>query len=292
MNTGSPSSHFYYSQRLRLHYVDWGNHEAPLLLLVHGGQDHCRSWDTVARHLSKDWHVVAPDLRGHGDSEHVSDGNYPLEAMIYDLAQLVRQMPEHPVRIIAHSLGGMISLAYAGLYPELVGKLVVIEGLEYPPFLEDRWAAQTIDQRLLEWIDQTHTAAGRLTKRYPTIESAAARMREANEHLSEAQAHHLTLHGTVRNEDGSFSWKFDDLVRVLHPVRLPRADMLRLYGRIRCETLLLRGDASWARDPAGDGTLAAFANAREVLIRNAGHWIYHDQPAAFLDAVVPYLKAS
>ena len=60
-----PTSHSYFSQRLRLHYVDWGNPDAPPVLLVHGGRDHCRNWDWVARALRKNYHVIAVDLRGH-----------------------------------------------------------------------------------------------------------------------------------------------------------------------------------------------------------------------------------
>ena len=53
-----PTSSYYVSQRLRLHYVDWGNEDKPLLLLVHGGRDHARSWDWVARELRDEWHVL------------------------------------------------------------------------------------------------------------------------------------------------------------------------------------------------------------------------------------------
>ncbi|HET9063098.1 MAG TPA: alpha/beta fold hydrolase, partial [Candidatus Binatia bacterium] len=59
-----PSSHSFFSQRLRLHYVDYGHVDAPLLVLVHGGRDHARSWDFVAAALRDRYHVVAPDLRG------------------------------------------------------------------------------------------------------------------------------------------------------------------------------------------------------------------------------------
>src|SRR5215213_10052960 len=59
-----PTSHVYFSQRLRLHYVDWGNPDAPPLLLLHGGRDHCRNWDWVAAAMRRDWHVIAPDLLG------------------------------------------------------------------------------------------------------------------------------------------------------------------------------------------------------------------------------------
>src|SRR5262245_63649514 len=64
-----PASHTYFCQRLRLHYVDWGNADKPSLLLIHGGRDHCRNWDWTAAALRNDWHVIAPDLRGHGDSQ-------------------------------------------------------------------------------------------------------------------------------------------------------------------------------------------------------------------------------
>ena len=73
-----PSSSFYFSQRLKLHYLDWGNPDKPPLLLIHGGRDHARSWDWVARELRGDFHVIAPDLRGHGDSSWALGGNYAL----------------------------------------------------------------------------------------------------------------------------------------------------------------------------------------------------------------------
>src|SRR4029079_14852072 len=63
--TAEPADRFYESRGLRLHYVDWGNEAAPPLILVHGGLDHCRNWDAIARELRPHFHVVAPDLRGH-----------------------------------------------------------------------------------------------------------------------------------------------------------------------------------------------------------------------------------
>ena len=106
-----PTSRVYFSQRLRLHYVDWGNADKPPLLLIHGGRDHCRSWDWTAEALRDDWHVIAPDLRGHGDSQWSTDGNYTMAGYIYDLAQLIHQQALAPVVVIAHSLGGHIALA-------------------------------------------------------------------------------------------------------------------------------------------------------------------------------------
>ena len=62
--TAEPADRFYESQGLRLHYVDWGNEAAPPLILVHGGLDHCRNWDAIARELQPHFHVVAPTCAG------------------------------------------------------------------------------------------------------------------------------------------------------------------------------------------------------------------------------------
>ena len=133
MDRIGPTSHSFISQRLRLHYVDWGNPEAPPLLLIHGGRDHCRNWDWAAERLRKDWHVIAPDLRGHGDSAWSPDGNYPTLPFLYDLSQLIHQLDLAPVTIVAHSMGGNIAIRYTGIFPENVRKLVAIEGLGPSP---------------------------------------------------------------------------------------------------------------------------------------------------------------
>jgi pimeloyl-ACP methyl ester carboxylesterase len=285
----SPTSHHFISQRLRLHYVDWGNPTAPPLVLVHGGRDHCRNWDWVAADLARDWHVIAPDLRGHGDSAWSSDGSYGMAPFVYDLAQLIHGLKLAPVMLIAHSLGGNVALRYAGLYPENVTRLVAIEGLGPSP----KWLAErdkvTPDARLRNWIDEVRGLAGRLPKCYASIDDALARMMAENKHLSEAQARHLTVHGVLQNEDGSFSWKFDNYNRAWSPVDLPRDDVAALWGRITCPTLLIYGAESWASNPATDGRLAAFANARVELFDRAGHWVHHDRTDDFIACVRAFL---
>ncbi|HEY8494290.1 MAG TPA: alpha/beta hydrolase [Myxococcota bacterium] len=280
-----PTSHFYVSQRLRLHYVDWGNREAPLLVLVHGGRDHARSWDWVARALRRDWHVVAPDLRGHGDSSWAIGGAYTVADFVLDLANLVEALRADRIHLIGHSLGGAVSLVYSGVYPEQVARLVAIEGVGPPPQLLARMRERKPWERMQDWVEQTRNLAARQPRRYPTLEAAAARMREENAFLSEEQALHLTMHGVIRNEDGTYSWKFDNYFRAFAPNRFDFEELRALWGRIACPTLLVRGSDSWAGDPEADGRIQAFRDARSVAIAKAGHWVHHDQLDAFLDVV-------
>ncbi len=130
-----PTSHYFHSLRLKLHYVDWGNHDKPPLLLIHGGRDHARNWDWVALDLRRDYHVIAPDLRGHGDSQWAIGSSYSMVDYTLDVAQLLDALKLWPVTIIGHSLGGAIALQYTGTFPERVKKVVAIEGLGPPPAL-------------------------------------------------------------------------------------------------------------------------------------------------------------
>jgi pimeloyl-ACP methyl ester carboxylesterase len=287
--TSGPTSRVYFSQRLRLHYVDWGNPDAPPLVLVHGGRDHCRNWDWVARRLRKDWHIIAPDLRGHGDSEWSKSANYSAAAYIYDLAQLIHQLKLAPVTLIGHSLGGMITSRYTGVYPENVRRLVAIEGLGRSPKVLAEAARIPIDQRLRAWAGEQRGFAGRHPRRYATIEEATQRMHEANAHLSAEQARHLTLHGVYQNEDGSFSWKFDNYVRLRPPYDMPQSDTEILWARIACPALFIYGKESWASDPRTDGRAAHFSTAEFVSVAGAGHWVHHDKLETFLALVEPFI---
>src|SRR5450432_705783 len=165
-----PTSASYISQRLRLHYVDWGNGDAPPLILLHGGRDHCRNWDWVAQDLRRDWHIIAPDLRGHGDSAFSPSGDYAMAAYVYDLAQLIHQQDLAPVSIVAHSLGGNIALRYAGVYPAKVSKLVAIEGMGPSPAMQARRGERSVVERMRAWIAGGRELAGRLPRRYASIE--------------------------------------------------------------------------------------------------------------------------
>lgn len=291
MDITGPTSHSFISQRLRMHYVDWGNPEAPPLILQHGGRDHCRSWDWVAQELRKDWHVIAPDLRGHGDSAWSPDGDYTMAAAVYDFAQFVHMLAYDQVTIIGHSLGGNITTRFAGLYPDKVARLVNIEGLGAAP--EDIAALHdtTHAGRMRNWIAARRASAGRLPRRYASLEEAFQRMKEANSYLSDEQARHLTVHGTSRNEDGTWSWKYDNYLFSPAPWETPEADTFALWAAITCPVLLLWGADSWASSPEDDGRLDHFADARLITYENAGHWLHHDRLDSFLADVTTFLAA-
>lgn len=289
MSLAGPTSNSFISQRLRLHYADWGNPDAPPLILQHGGRDHARSWDWVAEELRHDWHVICPDLRGHGDSAWSPDGNYSMDSFVYDFAQLVHTLGHDQVTIVAHSLGGNIATRFTGLYPEKVRRLVNIEGLGPAPQVREQIDAQPIAERMRKWIEDKRKAAGRLPRRYPTLEAAYARMKEENSFLSDEQARHLTVHGASRNEDGTWSWKFDNYLNVWSVLDIPTPDVVALWQAITCPVLMFYGTKSFFSNPEADGRMEYFRDARLITYDDAGHWLHHDRLADFVRDVKAFL---
>lgn len=289
MTFSGPTSNSFISARLRLHYVDWGNPEAPPLILQHGGRDHCRSWDWVAQELRHDWHVMAPDLRGHGDSAWSPDGDYTVNSYLYDFAQFVHALEHDQVTIVAHSLGGNIATRFTGLYPDKVRKLANIEGLGPAPEVlaelhKDGYAARTRN-----WIADRRKASGRSPRRYPTIAAAYERMKEENAFLTDEQARHLTVHGISRNEDGTWSWKFDNYLNVWPVDYTPQEEIHGLWGAITCPMKLFYGADSWASNPEKDGRIRHFKSASVTEYEKAGHWLHHDQFERFVADLKAFL---
>lgn len=225
-----PESRSFESQGLRLHYADWGNENSPLMLLVHGGRDHCRSWDRIALSLQPHFHVVAPDLRGHGDSDWTRGGSYSLTEYVYDLSRLVRHAAAHQVTIVGHSMGGMVGLIYAGTFPDQVSALVVLDGVTVLPNAKQLPA----HERISKWVSQLVDLEDREPRRYRTIEEAAAQMRAHNKRLPPELALHLATFGVRRNADDTYSWKFDPYQRARAPHRLSPEDHVSLWSRITC----------------------------------------------------------
>lgn len=283
----NPTSHSYFSQRLRLHYLDWGNDDAPDMLLVHGVHDHCHSWDWLAQPLRDRFHVVAPDLRGHGDSEWTRGSPYAYLEYAQDIAQLVRQQRLDPVTLVAHSLGGTIASIFAGTFPESVSRLVIIEGVGLYPM-----DGGVPGERLRQWIDANYSLAARVPRRYPTLEDAYHRMQETNPHLSPDQARHLTIHGSNQNEDGTYTWKFDNYTRTPRPYDIPNDDLVALWKRIDCPVLIVNSRQGYPHRIGHDNTLRHFKNVTLREIDDAGHWTHHDQLDECISVIEEFLGVS
>jgi pimeloyl-ACP methyl ester carboxylesterase len=281
-----PETFSYVSQGLKLNVCAWGPPEAPPLVLLHGVRDHARSWDLIAQAFADRYRVLAPDLRGHGDSAWAG-GFYPTEGYVLDLAALAEQLP--PFALIGHSLGGNIGLRYAALFPQKVTRIVAIEGLSHSPKLIAEQRAVPIETRLTQWIARQRDIAEKPPRRYASLAEATARLAAEHPRLDPDFAAHLTRCGVCAQDDGTVSFKFDPALRVFPPVEMAAEDVWRLWSRVACPALLVYGAQSWASNPVTDGRARHFRDARVATLENAGHWAHHDQREAFLTLARAFL---
>lgn len=287
MTNIEPTSKFFHSQGLKLHYLDWGNETAPTLIFVHGMQDHARSWDWCARALRHKWHVIAFDLRGHGDSDWSPDGAYLSPYHLLDFADLVDALGVEQASIVAHSFGGNPTARFAALYPQRVRNLVLVDAMGPTGPVIARWDEIGPIGRTRDWLEKKRKVATGTPRRLATVDDAVERMRKANKALSEEQARHLATHGVRRFDDG-YSWKYDPLFGTFLPEDFA-VDLAHFWREITAPTLICWGPQSWTTNPATDGRSLHFPDHKNETFENAGHWIHHDQLDAFVAALNDFL---
>lgn len=289
------SERFFRSGTLRIHFRDWGNAAAPPLLIVHGLRDHSHSFDDLARGLLDRFHVFALDLRGHGDSE--TTPYYSFGHFVMDLRNMVRALRlERPI-LIGHSMGGEVVAHYCGCFPEVVSRVVIIEGLGPPPANMDEEVQWTVDG--FSRIDRAFSGPPGLED----LDAAYTRLRERNPRLPEAKARELALLGTRAREDGMLEWKFDAMLTTMAITGPDQLDYnMALWKRIVAPTLIVHGAESgefWRRkrnaiylEPDDLARrLACFRDHRFLEIAGAGHMVHFDRPRELVTAIRDFLPS-
>jgi len=279
----APVERFVESQRVKIAYWDWGNEDAPPLVLVHGGRDHSRAWDRIAEAFRDEYHVVAPDLRGHGNSEWTVGGTYGLPDNAIDIVRVIETVGA-PARVLAHSYGGSVSLVAAGTYPEHFERLAVLEGTHS---LNPRDTPEMGPTWLRSWGDRIRGFEGQRPRVYASLDEAVERMLEANPRLPRDFVPHIAEYASKPYEDGRI-WKYDFWVNGRTSMEIRRDELPRFWEAIECPVLLAFANRSHMQSGQRLDAEQFIPNARTITIDDSGHWIHHDQPEALLAELRPF----
>ncbi len=271
---------------LDYHVLEWGAESSAehTLLLVHGlldlswgWQPLLASWQTLRPDLLDRFHIVAPDMRGHGRSDRVGAGGYYYFLdYLADLHELVAALARERLSLIGHSMGGSVCAYYAGTFPERVSRLALLEGIGAPEQAVD------MPKQIAAWLASCKRVREREDRSYDSVEAAAQRLRKFDPRLDEELALFLARRGTRTDSDGRVRFLHDPL----HATRGPYPYLLELaesfWRNIPCPVLLLEGGESHYPRVLGDVQRRhrAFANARHQLIDGAGHMMQRHQPMA------------
>jgi len=282
------TSNFHRIRDLRYHVREWGDPQAPKMFLLHGWMDVSASFQFLVDCLERDWHVIAPDWRGFGQTDW-APGGYWFPDYYADLDALLNlYQPDAPVNLAGHSMGGNVACTYAGIHPRRIAKLVSLEG-----FGAGRTTPADAPARYARWLDQLATPP--VFKTYASFEAVAARMQKSNPRLTATRARFLAEHWAHETGARTVELRSDPRHKTVNPVLSRIDELLACWRRITAPVLWLRGDASsapgWRSDD--DSQFAerksAFSDLREITLVDCGHMLHHDQPARVAAAVETFL---
>ncbi|MDN0083564.1 alpha/beta hydrolase [Crenobacter sp. SG2305] len=272
----------------RYHLRRWGDPAAPLLVMLHGWMDCSATFQFLVDALSDDWHVVAPDWRGFGLSQW-NDGNYYTPDYQVDLDDLLEHLsPGEPVRLVGHSMGAMVSGLYAGIRPERVAKLALVEGFGLTdtrpaeaPGRYARWLRENRQRPSYSPLEGLDEVAAKLVERNPGM--SAERARWVAEQLTETR-------------DGALTYRADPRHKMVNPVLYRLEEAKACWRRIACPVQWVIGGRMWDHPMAKgvfdtlDERRACFADLREVIIDGAGHMIQWEQPDRLAEVLADFLR--
>jgi pimeloyl-ACP methyl ester carboxylesterase len=271
--SAQPSDRFVTVNGLRFHYVDWGSADKPPMILVHGLDRIARTFDHVAPHLATRYHVIAVDMRGHGDSDWDPQARYVVEDHVGDLEGLVAQLGLRNITLWGNSTGGRVVQVFAGKHPELVARVIAEDvGPERPQQISDSYA------RRVKQEDQGWTSEEELTAML--LKGAGA---------SEAVVRPYVRYGTRRRADGRIVWKRDpNLVK-----GFVATDLWQHVAKIQTPILYVLGGRSAIVPLATQEELRKKLPRVEIVtIPGTGHYPSDEKPAEFLAIVDRFLAGN
>jgi pimeloyl-ACP methyl ester carboxylesterase len=259
---------------LRFHYRDWPNQGARPLVVLHGFTGHARSWDTFAAAMQEKYWVLAPDQRGHGETEWAQD--YGPDRMVEDVDAFVRALELPKFVLFGLSMGGRNAYGYASTHPHTLGKLVIVDiGPEIVPAGSDRIRSGVQSRDVFDAPEEAFQAA-----------------RAANPRPPDSELRHRVTNNLMQLPDGKWTFRYDKALRA--PDRpLPRPDPSQTWAllpKIDCPTLLIRGAESdvLGRDTA-ERMVRDIPDCRMIEVPNSGHSVPLDNPTGFLETVQQFL---
>lgn len=267
------------TSELKIHYLDWGERGKRPLLLLHGGMQTAHSWDLTAVAMRRDCHVVAMDLRGHGDSDWSQDGSYGHAAHAGDILALVKHLAWGRFSLVGLSLGGLASMHFASHHGSLLDALVIVD---VGPELSSAGVDRIVD-------------FGRDTGELDSVEDFIEKAVQYNPRRRPEQLRYSLTHNLRQLPNGKWAWKYDRRIaqRPEGPggERPSRFDeMWDALRRIECPTLVVRGAQSDVfPEQTAQKMIELLPDGRFATVPEAGHTVPQDNPAAFLSILRPFL---
>ena len=246
---------------LRINYLDWGVAGAPPIVCVHGYTSSAQAFNGPARHLQDRFRLVAPDVRGHGESAWSPAGAYQYQDQVGDLAALVDALALGRFTLIGTSMGGIIAMAYAGAHPDRLQRLVLND---IGPDIE------TGSQRITATV-------GSRPEEFATLDEAMEYRRQVSPITAGRKLedqHELALGVLRQRPDGRWIWRMDPayIQQRVQQGAPRRPDLWPVLERVPCPTLVVWGaDSDVLSEAQARRMVETLPKGQLVAVPGVGH---------------------
>ncbi len=257
---------------LRIHYLDFGGDGKQPLIMLHGIGRVAHTFDHVASHFNQNYHVMAVDMRGHGDSDWDPKAAYLVEDYVKDIEGLAQQLRLRNIVIWGNSTGGRVAQVFAGLHPDLVAAVIAEDvGPERPREIADGFTSRLKQEDEKGWATEDELFAQLKT----------GSPRTADEILR-AYAHF----GSKKRPDGRVIWKRDPGIGN----GFVPTELWRFVRQIKSPIIYVLGGRSTIVPAATQEELRkTLPQVQIVTMPGLGHYPSEENPKDFLPIVDGFL---
>jgi esterase len=268
-----PADRFVTVNGLRIHYLDWGGAGKPPMIMLHGIGRVAHTFDHIAPHFASNYHVMAVDMRGHGDSAWDPRGAYLVEDYVKDIEGMAEQLRLRNIVIWGNSTGGRVAQVFAGLHPDLVAAVISEDvGPERPTQVAESVTRQLKQEDEKGWASEEELLA--------QLKTSSPR---TSEEILRAYAHY----GSKMRADGRVIWKRDPAIGN----GFVPTELWRFVRQIKSPIIYVVGGRSTIVPVATQDELKkALPQAQIVTIPGVGHYPSEENTPEFLGIVDKFLS--
>jgi pimeloyl-ACP methyl ester carboxylesterase len=272
-----PQQHRVTVNGLGFRYLDWGTKGRRPILFLHGGALTAHTWDLCCLALRDNYHCMALDQRGHGDSDWAPDANYSISAQREDVKGFAEALGLDQFVLVGMSLGAINGLAYAIAYPETLSALVLIDA---GPNVR-----RPGSRRIRDFVNGGAEPE--------TLEAIIERALAFNPRRDPLILRRSLMHNLRQQTDGTWTWKYDrrrfqQMGGDQHAAE--RRGLADGLACVTCPTLVVRGGESDVfHDEDAERLAAGLPDGRRVTIPKAGHTVQGDNPKDLAAALRDFL---
>jgi len=269
-----PADRFIDVQGLRIHYLDWGSADKPPMIMLHGIGRVAHTFDHIAPHFASKYHVMAVDMRGHGDSSWDPKGEYLVEDYVKDIEGMAEQLRLQNIVIWGNSTGGRVAQVFAALHPERTAAVISEDvGPERPTQVADSVSKQLKQEDETGWASE---------------EALLAQLKTSNARTPEEILRAYAHYGSTKRADGRIIWKRDPAIAN----GFVPTELWRFVRQIKAPIIYVVGGRSTIVPAATQDELKkTLPQAQVVTIAGTGHYPSEENAPEFLSMVDRFLNS-